>query len=202
MPPSQKYPSTLSQPNTLQRAKEFTDTAMNLDLEDVLREAVTTRKIGQTAADITGRVLALEGDVRSKGIINGAYNDVHMLMKPTLERKGPEAVSDIFNQPGTRLTVQSLAHRTDDRGMRRITQEYAKGGKHLHVTSDGLVPVPGFKIPESYESSRGGCPFARNEKAAYYDKFTDRIVETYVRAHAQGMPHGWLDQINQSLFRR
>lgn len=202
MPSSQNHLSTFSEPNTLQRAKEFTDTAMDLDIDVVLRESIITRKIGQTVADISGRTLALEGDVRSKGIINGAYNDIYMLMKPTLEQAGPEAAIDLFDQPGTRLTVQSLAHRTDDRGMRRITQAYAKRGEHLHITSKGLVPAPGFKIPEAYESNRDGCPFARSEKASYYNKFTDRIVETYAQAHTQGMPHGWLAHVNQTLLRR
>jgi hypothetical protein len=70
------------------------------------------------------------------------------------------------------------------------------------VSDDGLEIQDGVVFPREFETKIGGCPYARAEDAKYFNRFTDRIVETYTEATRHDMPHGWLDAVNRAVYRR
>ena len=188
--------------DSLPRGKQFTDQAMEVGIQPVLLEARYARKIGRTVADMCGERMRLEGDGSSKQLVAAAYDAVYDVISPTLVLEGAETTRTLFQSETTHRTLIDLSRTVDSYQFSKLTHEYRTQGKHLQVTSEGLEPQDTFVLTEKMEARRGGCPYAHEGSSSYFTKFSDHIVDTYVEAHTQGMPHGWLERINRSVFRR
>ena len=193
-PPSMK--------DALSRGKQFTDAAMELDIDDVLARAGRKRAIGRTAAKLSGQHLQLEGDYDSQRLVYAAYDGLYDLMRPSLAAEGADVAMEIFNAPTTRNTILELSRNLESRSFGDVAYHYASRGDFLQVTDDGLEVQAGVIFPQKFETKIGGCPYARAEDARYFNRFTDRIVETYAEAARRDMPHGWLDVVNRVALRR
>lgn len=184
------------------RGKEFTDMAIHLDIEEVLAHAKMKSKIGQTAAKLSGVHLQLEGDYDSQKLVYAAYDGIYDMMRPALADRGADEALDLFNTPTTRHTIVDLSRRLNSVGFSQVAHEYVTQGSYLQLGDGGLELNPSVVLPKKFETTIGGCPYAHGEEARYFNRMTDRIVETYAQAHRSGMPHGWLDVVNRSLLRR
>ena len=186
----------------LARGKEFTDAAMDLEIGSVLDEARHMRKVGHTAARLSGVSLQREGDSDSKRLVFAAYESLYDLMRPSLQAIGPDATKDLFGTELTRRTLIDLSRNLDSYAFSRMTNKYRKGGDFFEVTDDGLRLQEGLVLPRKYEARHGGCPYAKTETAPYFNRFTDRIVETYAEAQRRDMPDGWLETVGRLISRR
>ncbi len=173
---------------TLADSKEFSDAAMKLDIDAALTRAGHVAQIGAVAAHMAGESIQRVGDRTSEGVINGAYGDVNNLMKPVVKELGPEAAAEVFSKPVTIDTIQGLAGVSDDKTLRLVIDGFARKGKHLQVTNDGLVRQPDFELPGNTANEKSGCPMAKNGNTPYFKQFTARAIETYSAAYLQNMP--------------
>lgn len=185
----------------LARGKEFTDAAMDLEIDTVLEEARHMRKIGSTAARLSGVNLQREGDSDSKRLVFAAYESIYDLMRPSLLAIGPDATKDLFDTDLTRRTLLDMSRNLDSYAFSRMTHKYRNEGDYFEVTDDGLHLQEGLVLPRKFEARRGGCPYAKTETAPYFNRFTDRIVETYAEAQRRDMPNGWLETVGRLLTR-
>lgn len=188
--------------DAMTRGKDFTDAAIDLDIDEVLSHAKRKTKIAHSAAKLSGVHLQLEGDYDSQKLVYAAYDGIYDMMRPALESRGADETLQLFNQPTTRHTILDLSRTLDSAGFSKVAHHYATRGDYLQLSDDGLEKQPDYSVDKQYETRKGGCPYARGEDARYFNQVTDRIIETYVHAHDSGMPHGWLDVINRSLLRR
>jgi hypothetical protein len=188
--------------DALSRGKEFTDAVMRLDIGSVLEESGRMRAIGRRAAKMSGKVLQLEGDYDSQRLVFAAYDGLYDMIRPSLASEGADMAAEIFNAPTTRDTILDLSRNLESRSFGDVAYRYATRGDFLHVTTDGLEVQPGIVFPREFETKIGGCPYARAADARYFNRFTDRIVETYAEAARRDMPHGWLDVVNRFASRR
>lgn len=186
----------------LAAGKEFTDAAMDLEIDDVLKEARYQRRIGHAAAHLSGVAIQREGDGTSKRLVFAAYDTLYDLMHPSLEAHGADTAYDIFTAPVTRETILDLSENISSYGLSKIAYQYRTQGNYLHVTDEGLQLDEAQPIPKKFETVRGGCPYAKAKNAPYFNRFTDRIVETYAEAHRQNMPHGWLGATSRLFLKR
>lgn len=193
-PPSMK--------DALSRGKQFTDAAMELDIDAVLTHAGRKRMIGRKAAKLSGQHLQLEGDYDSQRLVFAAYDGLYDMMRPSLMNEGADTAAEIFNTPTTRDTILELSRNLESRSFGDVAYRYASRGDFLHITDDGLEVQHGIIFPQKFETKIGGCPYARAADARYFNRFTDHIVETYAEATRRDMPHGWLDLVNRSILRR
>ncbi|MGK2896131.1 MAG: hypothetical protein ACSLEY_00810, partial [Candidatus Saccharimonadales bacterium] len=158
--------------------------------------------IGRTAADLSGVRLQREGDSTSKRIVFAAYDTLYDLMRPSLLEYGADDTQRLFMTNTTRSTLLNLSSNISSYGFSKIAVEYSRQNNYLHMTGDGLEIDSRINFPQKFESNRGGCPYAKTHTAAYFNRFTDRIVETYAEAHRRGMPHGWLETTSRFLLKR
>lgn len=182
--------------------KEFTDAAMDLEIDHVLDEARYRRCIGRTAAHLSGVALQREGDGTSKRLVFAAYDTLYDLMQPSLEVHGADETYELFTTPTTRDTILTLSKDIDSYGLSKMARQYRTQGNYLQMTDDGLSLDNAQPIPKKFESVRGGCPYAKAKNAPYFNEFTHRIIETYAEAHRRNMPHGWLDATSRLLLKR
>lgn len=185
----------------LSRGKEFTDAAMDLEIGSVLDAAGHMRKIGNTAARLSGVYLQREGDSDSKRLVFAAYDGVYDLMRPSLLALGPDATEDLFNTDLTRRTLLDMSRGLDSYAFSRMTYKYRNEGDYFEVTDEGIRLQEGLVLPKKFEARHGGCPYAQTETAPYFNRFTDRIVETYAEAQRRDMPNGWLETVGRLLAR-
>ena len=193
-------PPTLKE--SLSRGKEFTDAAMELDIHAVLSDAKRKNNVGRSAAKLSGVHLQLEGDYDSQRLVYAAYDGIYDMMRPSLEADGADVAAEIFNMPTTRATIIDLSRNLESRSFGDVAHHYATRGDYLHVTSDGLEIQPGIVFPRKFETKIGGCPYARAKDARYFNRFTDRIVDTYAEAERNDMPYGLVELVGRSLRRR
>lgn len=193
-PPSMK--------DLLARGKEFTDAAMELEIDTVLRQAGRMRAIGWTAAKLSGVKLQREGDADSKRLVFAAYDNIYDLMAPSFRDIGPDATKELFDTELTRDTLVEASRNLDSSAFSRMAYRYRKNDEYFEMTDDGLVLQPDLTLPKKFEARRGGCPYAQTEAAAYFNRFTDRIVDTFTEASRRDMPDGWLNAVGNLLSRR
>ncbi|MDB5165426.1 MAG: hypothetical protein JWM00_316 [Candidatus Saccharibacteria bacterium] len=195
------YPASLK--DMMTASKEFTDAAMSIDIDHVLYESREKRKIGRTAAHLSGVKLQLEGDSDSKRIIFAAYDTLYDLMQPSLVTHGSDTTQKLFTTDTTRATLLDLSTSISSYGVSTVAYKYRSRGDYLHMTESGLeLNESSMGIPKRFESNRNGCPYAKTKDAPYFNQFADHIVETYAQAHRQDMPHGWLDATSRWLIKR
>lgn len=189
--------------DSMAAGKEFTDTALSLDLNEVLTEAKYRRNIGHAAAHLSGVRLQHEGDGTSKRFIFAAYDAVYDLMAPSLHQYGADATRELFATPTTRTTLLDLSTRLSSYGLSSVAYQYRSRRDFLRMTDEGLaLDSTQGTLPDRFKTERGGCPYAKSQNAPYFNRFTDRIVETYTYAHYNEMPEGWLDATRRLLQRR
>lgn len=192
-----------SMKDMLTTGKEFTDAAMDIDVEHVLRESRYKRNIGRTAANLSGVGLQREGDGTSKRIVFAAYDNLYDLLQPSFDTYGVDATQELFATDTTRETLLHLSTTLSSYGMGTVAHRYRTRGDYLHMTESGLeLNTDSSAIPRKFESNKGGCPYAKAKGAPYFNQVADHIVETYALANLQNMPHSWLDATSRSLTGR
>jgi hypothetical protein len=185
----------------LARGKEFTDAAMDIEIDSVLHEARYTRKVGSTAARLSGVSLQREGDADSKRLVFAAYDNIYDLMRPSLQTHGADMTEKLFDTDLTRRTLLDMSRNLDSYSFSRMAYDYQKEGDYFEMTNDGLMLQKNIVIPHKFEARRGGCPYAKTEGAPYFNRFADHIVATYAEAHRRDMPDGWRQAVGRLITR-
>lgn len=171
----------------MSRGKMFFDSILDTDPQDVIDRSRHMGKLANSAANLAGERLQLEGDLDAKRLVRAAYLNIGDIALTLIKRHGEDSAESILTSSKSHRSLLLASNTLTSLGMDTVGREFSSRGDHFDVDEDGITFIT-KGIPRTLNGK--GCPYAHgNEsKAQYFTNATDHIAKTYIQASRQSLP--------------